>query len=298
MTIVVAGGSGLIGTTLVRTLLSEGHTIVVVDKRGPRLTHEHLFFIPCDLTHQTLPFNILERTDAVINLVGTSPYRKWTPTAKREIYESRILATRHLIESLAQTVNKPSIIISASSTAFYGEVREETGERGEKGATFLSEVVADEEKEIMRAEVFGCRVVLLRMAPVLAHKGFLSPLWRWAKWHLCSAYFSKDHWMPWIHIDDVVALYRFALETSTLQGVVNAVSPTSVRYREFLRAFCRVTTSFFIGRNPFVRFRLGKEALEVFSLDHRIVPQRLLDKGFSFAYTDIEVALRQLYEKN
>lgn len=298
MTIVVAGGSGLIGTALIRALLSEGHTVVVVDKRGPRLTHEHLFFIPCDLTEQILPFNILERTDAVINLVGVSPYRKWTPATKKALYESRVTATEHLIKSLSQTVNKPSIIIGASSTAFYGNTIEETDERGTKGSTFFSEVVAKGEKEILRAEMFGCRVVIVRIGPVFARSGFLSRLWQQTRWHICSAYFAKDYWMSWIHIDDVVAAYRFALETHTLQGVVNVVSPTPVRYKDFLQIFCRVTKSILLGRNPFAKIRLGKEAFESLSFNQRIIPQRLLDKGFSFVYTDIVSALKQLYEKN
>ncbi|MCC6199019.1 TIGR01777 family protein [Candidatus Nomurabacteria bacterium] len=298
MTIVVAGGSGLIGTALIRALLSEGHTVVVVDKRGPRLTHEHLFFIPCDLTEQILPFNILERTDAVINLVGSSPYRKWTPAVKKDIYESRVVATKHLIESLSHTVNKPSIVISASSTALYAEAPEDIDERGTKGNTFLSDVTAEMEQEAFRAESFGCRVVVVRLAPVLAHSGFLAPLWRWAQWRLCIPYFKKDHWMSWIHLDDAVAVYRFALETHTLQGVVNATAPTPVRYKSFMKTFRRITKSLFFGRSLLAPLRFGREMLRVFALNQRVVPQRLLDKGFSFAYPDIASALEQLYEKN
>lgn len=299
MTIVVTGGSGLIGTELVRTLLAKGHTVVVIDKKGPALTHQQLFFIPCDLSTTTLPFNVLERTDAIINLAGSTIARKWTPKIKEDITNTRVLSTRHIVESLSQTAAKPSIFISASATGYYGNGKEELlDERAPKGDLFLSDVAAAWEKEALTAEDLGCRVVIVRTAPVLARGGFLAPLWNFSRFHLTGTIFKKDFWMPWIHINDLIRVYLFALETGTLQGVVNAAAPTPTRFSTLFRAFKKITKSISLGRNPFARLLYG-EMIDAFSVDQKIVPQRLIDKGFSFAFTDVEHALQALSkEKN
>lgn len=297
MTIVVTGGSGMVGSALIRALLSKGHTVIVIDRIGPGFTHEHLFYIPCDLTETTLPFNVLERTDAVVNLIGSPIGRKWTPRVKQEIFDSRVIGTRHVVESLAQTASKPSIFISASATGYYGEAEDELlDERAPQGNSFLSGVAAAWETEAMKAEQFGSRVVIVRTAPVLARGGFLGSSWKHARWHLCGSLFKKDFWMPWIHINDLVRVYLFALETSTLQGIVNAAAPTHTRYRELMRAFRAVTRSIGLGRNRLAALFLGKELLENLSQNQKVVPQRLIDKGFEFAFTDAESALRSLKE--
>ncbi len=294
MTIVVAGGSGFIGTELVRVLLKNGDTVIVIDRKGPSLNHKNLFYIPCDLTNGIVPFNVLERTDAIINLCGNTIARKWTKKAKDDIKSSRVIATRNIIESLANTTNKPPIFISASATGYYDSSEEEQDEHSMPGVTFLSNVTQEWEVEALKAEDFGCRVVIVRTAPVIGRLGILLPLWKTARFHMVGSIFKNDFLMPWIHINDLVRIYRFALETGTLQGVVNAVSPTHLRYRAIIGAFRKATNSVSIGVNPFVRLFYGKEMIDALSQNQKIVPRRLLDKGFEFAYTDILAAIRSL----
>lgn len=291
MTIVITGGSGFIGTALTRALLAKGNTVVVVDKRGPRLTHENLFYIPCDLEASTLPFNVLERTDAVIHLAGRPIDGKWTEKAKQSIRDSRILSTRHVIESLGKTANKPPIFISASAVGYYGDGRErDLDERSAKGETFLADVVEAWEKEAMRAEEFGCRVVLVRTAPVVGAGGFIASLLKVARFHIAFRLSREDYWMPWIHINDIVRIYLFALETNTLQGVVNAVSPFPIRHSEFMGAFAKETRSVLFSRLPLAKAIFG-DLLKEITLSQKVHPQRLLDKGFAFAYTDAREAV-------
>ncbi len=299
MTIVVTGGSGFIGTELTRALLAKGYTVIIIDKRGPQLTHQNLFYIPCDLEKNTLPFNVLERTDAVINLAGELIAKKWTKKRKEEIRASRVDSTKHLIESLAQTANKPPIFISASTTCFYGDSGNGVlDERAVKGETFLSDVAAAWEHEAMKAEEFGSRVVVVRTAPVLGKKGILAFWWRLAKLHLTMSISKRDFWMPWIHINDIVRVYVFALETGTLQGIVNAVAPTPTKYRNLFIAFKKITRSISFGRVPLLTALFGDYVHEM-TVSRNVVPQRLIDKGFEFLFDDPIRALRALkYEKN
>ncbi len=294
MTIVIAGGSGFIGTELSKALLSKGHTVIVIDIKGPTLTHERLFYIPCNLETNTLPFNVLERTDAIINLAGISIAGKWTAAFKDAIYRSRVQATKNLVESLKQTATKPSIFISASASGYYGASEEVLNERSPKGNTFLSDVVDAWEKEALQAEHLGSRVVIVRTAPVFGKKGFLYPLWKMSRFHILTSVYKRNFSMSWIHINDIVRIYIFALETNTLQGVVNAVAPIGIEHKTLLKIIAKETKSLRVGTLPFGKIFFGA-LLEETGITQNITPQRLLDKGFEFAFTDVKEAIKAIH---
>ncbi|HSE56751.1 MAG TPA: TIGR01777 family oxidoreductase [Candidatus Paceibacterota bacterium] len=296
MTIVVTGGSGFIGSALTAALLEKGHTVVVIDQRAPALTHQNLYFIQCNLEADLLPFNVLERTDAIIHLAGKPIFEKWTEKVKQAIKQGRVEATRHIIQSLERTTTRPSIFISASAVGYYGEAGDtELDEKSPKGNTFLSDVVQVWEAEAAKAEQFGCRVVIVRTAPVIGTGGFLAPLVRLARFWLVFKLGRRDFWQPWIHLEDIVRVYLFALETSTLQGVVNAAAPTPVRHSELMKHFAKAVKRRLLGALPLrlVKFLYGDFATEI-TTSQKVYPRRLLDKGFTFEYTNVEGALRSI----
>ncbi len=136
-------------------------------------------------------------------------------------------------------------------------------------------------------------MVIVRTAPVLGKRGVLAPLWNMAKLNCIATISKKDFFFPWIHINDAVRVYLFALETNTLQGIVNAVSPTPTRYFEYIKAFKKITKSISIGKAPFLKAVFGDLVSEI-TINQRIVPQRLSDKGFTFSFTDVEEAIRAI----
>lgn len=291
MTIVVTGGSGFIGTALTKVLLAKGHTVIVIDKHGPALTHTNLFFIPCDLEEQNLPFNVLERTDAVIHLAG-----KHTLAAIEENESESAASVKHLIASLSQTTNRPQIFITASSVGYYGTSTQELDEREIAGTTKAAKLIEMKEEEAMIAEQFRCRVVIIRTAPVIGIGGFMSPILRAAKAHIVFRYTRQDFWMPWIHLNDLIHIYLFALETNTVQGPINAVAPMATKYSDFIEALKKVTRSINLPMAPLTKWPYPAKIREQF-VDQKIVPQRLLDKGFEFAYTNIIEAITDVAHK-
>lgn len=298
MTIVVAGGSGFIGTQLSKKLLEIGHTVVVVDIASPSFTHENLFFINCNIALQSLPYGVLEKADAVINLVGKPIDTKWTQKAKEEIENSRTQSTRHIIESIRSSTNKPSCFICASAVGFYGDTKGIVDEKSSKGEGFLADVVDVWEKEAMRAEELGVRVVCVRTAPVLGHGGFIAKLKKTAPLGFIVRLQKEDFWMSWIHEDDIVATYIFALETKTLQGVFNAVAPEVVSQSVFVETLAKVLHKRVLGSIPrFVAKRVFGEFFFEITKNKQVEPKRLLDKGFSFTHPTLKEAMEAIFKK-
>ncbi len=298
MTIVIAGGSGYIGTQLSKKLLSLGHRVVVIDVRGPAFTHSELFFIQCDISTQPLPYDVLEKTDAVINLAGKTIATKWTAQSMEEIRSSRIESTKHIVETIKNTKNKPSCFICASAIGFYGDTGEEVcDEKCVRGQGFLADVVSDWEEAAREATQYGVRTVCVRTAPVLGHGGFLPQITKTARFGFLLRLAKKDFWMSWIHEEDIIATYVFALETTTVQGVFNASAPESVRHSVFMKTLGSVIKKAVIGRVPsFFAKKLFGSFFEEITKSQRITPKRLVDKGFIFTYPTLREALVSLYK--
>jgi uncharacterized protein (TIGR01777 family) len=296
MTIVIAGGSGYIGTMLSKRLLGQGYTVVVVAMTPPPFTHKELFFIQCDLATQALPYNILEHADAVINLAGFPINTKWTPENKKAIRDSRIKSTQTIVDSLASAKSRPTVFICASATGFYGNTGETIAdEQTPLGTGFLAEVVAEWEMTARQATEYGVRVVCVRTAPVIGHGGMVSVLQRPATFGLLPRLKKQDFYFSWISELDIVNVYLFALETNTLQGVVNAAAPEPVLYSRFLAALKTIWHNRLTFTLPqWFGKKLFGEGYKEMTQDSRVVPKRLLDKGFEFVLPTIEQAVAHL----
>lgn len=299
MTIVITGGSGFIGTSLSKRLVGGGHTVVIVDVIAPIFTHEQLFFIKADITAGPLPYGILEKADAVINLAGKSIFGKWTEELKKEIKNSRIESTRHIVESIASAASKPTCFICASAIGFYGDTGSEVVDEGSpQGIGFLAELSREWENIAHTAEDYGVRVVSVRTAPVLGHGGLITQLKKTAKFGFLLKLKSQDFWMSWIHEEDIVNTYIFALETKTVQGVFNACAPESITHSSFMAELGRTIHRKIIGSVPkiFTKNMFG-EFFDEITKSQRVAPKRLLDKGFEFSYPTLSSALNQIFKK-
>lgn len=302
MTIALCGGSGFVGTQLSKKLIEKGYTVICIDIIPPQFTSEKLFYIQCNLSKQTVPYNAFDGADVVINLAGKNIVGKWTEFFKKEIRESRINSTSNIIETIAQTKQKPSVLINASAIGFYGDTGEhEVTEQSELGESFLADVVFDWEQEAKKAVEYGVRVVCIRTAPVLGKGGFLSMIRKYSLFGFFTKLSKKDFWMSWIHEDDLIQVYLFAIETQTLQGVVNASSPEPVIHNVFMKTVGKVFKKTLIGAVPrkIMRFLYG-DLYDELIRSQRVLPKRLLDKGFVFQHPTLLEALESIrnHEKN
>ena len=294
-TIIVAGGTGLLGTALVESLRLDGESVTVLT-RQPRRAHE-VRWSPGETDGSWT--SAFSDAKAVINLAGASiAGGRWTAARKAAIRESRTQATSALVRAIAGARKPPSVFVSSSAVGFYGARGDEpTTETTAPGSDFLAAVCRDWEAIANQAAGLS-RVVLVRSGVVLAREGGALPqLALPFKLFAGGPVGTGRQFVSWIHIHDWVAMMKWALATTTVAGAVNATAPVPVTNEEFARTLGRV-----LGRPSWmkapafaVRLALGEMADALVLGGQRVLPDVAQQHGFVFRYPTLEGALRDIY---
>ncbi|PZN10023.1 MAG: TIGR01777 family protein, partial [Bacillota bacterium] len=217
---------------------------------------------------------------------------------KERILQSRLRATRALVQAMEAAQRPPRLLLSGSAVGYYGPRGDEVvTETGRPGTDFLSRVSVAWEEEARRAEAAGVRVALLRTGVVLAREGGALPrLVLPFRFFAGGPLGSGRQWVPWIHLDDLVDLITFLLGSDDAAGPYNGTAPEPVTNREFARVLGRVLgrPAWLPAPAPALRLVLGEMADALLLSGQRAVPERALAAGFRFRYPDLEKALRHL----
>ncbi|MEU3795008.1 TIGR01777 family oxidoreductase [Streptomyces fructofermentans] len=290
--IAVAGASGLIGSALVRSLTSDGHEVVRLVRRAPRAKDE----VEWDPARQHVDAAGLVGCDAVVNLAGAGiGDRRWTDAHKRAIRDSRVLGTAALAEAAASLDRPPRVFLNGSAIGFYGDTgARAVDEDAPPGDGFLPSVCVEWEEATAAAEEAGIRTVFARTGLVVAARGGawgrLFPLFRAGLGGQLG-----DGRQFWSHIalHDHVAALRHLLDSESLSGPFNLTAPEPRTNREVTAAMGRVLhrPTVFAVPAPVLKAALGELAQEVLG-SQRVLPTRLLDSGFTFAFPGIDEAIR------
>ncbi|HXM19161.1 MAG TPA: TIGR01777 family oxidoreductase [Candidatus Tumulicola sp.] len=296
--VVVTGASGFIGKALVAALLSRGDAVTALSRDpakakippGVRVAR----FDPLDPHPNPEPF---EGQDAVVHLAGESVSGRWTAQKKQAIRESRVVGTRNLVASLAACTQKPRTLVSASAVGYYGSRGDEPLEEwASPGTGFLAEVCAEWEKEAKRAAQHGTRVVLMRQAIVFGTGGgalqeMLPPF----RWFAGGPLGNGTQWFPWIHLEDDIALFVWALEHPNIAGAVNAVAPDIANNARVAAAIGHALTRPALAYAPgFALHALLGEFADSLLASQLVLPARASDEGFTFKHDRLEAALLEL----
>jgi uncharacterized protein (TIGR01777 family) len=294
--VALTGATGLIGAHLARALLARGDEVVaLVRGEGSGITGAR--DVHWDPSEGPLPDGALDGVDVVVNLAGAPlAGRRWTAARKRTIRESRTLTTRLLVDALAAD-DAPPALVNASAVGYYGDVAEPVDETAPPGSDFLADTCVAWEREALRARDHGVRVALMRTGLVLARDGgLLATVARPVKLFAGGPLGSGRQWMPWIHIDDEVGLLLMLIDRD-LEGPFNGSAPEPVQQREFVRTLAKVLHRPAVVPAPAVAIRLALGEQAMLALEgQRAVPAAALAAGYRFAHTDLEEALRDLYD--
>ncbi|MER6689188.1 TIGR01777 family oxidoreductase [Streptomyces minutiscleroticus] len=290
--IAVAGASGLIGTALVRSLTADGHEVVRLVRRAPRAQDE----VRWDPERQYVDAAGLAGCTAVVNLAGAGVGdHRWTDAYKRTIRDSRVLGTATLAEAAAALDEPPRVLLNGSAIGFYGETGDRAvDESAPPGDGFLPSLCVQWEEAAAPAREAGVRTVFARTGLVVASGGGawgrLFPLFKAGLGGRLGD--GRQYW-SFIALHDEVAALRHLLETEGLSGPFNLTAPEPVTNREVTAAMGRVLRrpTVFAVPAPVLRTVLGEFSGDVLG-SQRVLPSRLLESGFDFAFPKIEQAIR------
>ncbi|HET9341339.1 MAG TPA: TIGR01777 family oxidoreductase [Candidatus Eremiobacteraceae bacterium] len=297
MRVGVTGASGFIGRAVVAALRARGDVPIVFTRSAENPASK-----PVEAGAQTRFFDVgdpnadpsaLEGLDAIVHLAGESVDGRWTEKKKRAIYDSRVKGTHNLVAALEKLEKRPRALIAASATGYYGDRRDEIlDEQSAPASDFLARVCVDWERETRAAGALGIRQCSLRTGIVLGQGGAMGKLQPIFSLGAGGPIGSGRQWMPWIHIDDLVAMYLFALDRSDIAGAIGAVAPDYASNARVMAALAGALgrPSFAVAPAFALRPALGEFAESILA-GQLLMPRRASELGFAWRHPTLEAAM-------
>ena len=304
MRIVITGATGFIGKALCRALHKDYELIALSrnpDKAAKSIVHLAKI-VQWDAKSPESFQQALDGALAVINLAGENiGSGLWTKSRKAAILNSRLNAADAIVKAVEHSQKKPALIVHASAVGFYGNAEDRIlSEDSSPGPGFLAEVCQKTERTIHQVENLGVRLAIVRLGVVLGPGGgLISRLLPPFRLYLGCRIATKNQWLSWIQIDDVVAAIRFIIERSDLKGVFNLTSPNPVPAKDFYTSLGKVMHRPVLFSVPTfaLKLLLRDMAGELFLASQRAIPKNLLHAGYEFRYPDVESALQDIIKK-
>jgi hypothetical protein len=305
MRVFVTGGTGLVGTRLVRRLRERSDQIVVLTRR-PAVAREqfgsHCTVVEGDPMQPGGWMDAVTDCDAVINLAGENVFaRRWNDEFKALLRDSRVRSTANVVQALARYPDAPrgskKVLVNASAIGYYGpRGEEEVTEETPPGDDFLARLCVEWEDAARQAEPLGVRVVRVRVGVVLDKEGgalrqMLGPF----KWGLGGPIGSGKQYVSWIHHDDLVGVLLLALDNAGATGPLNGTAPEPVTSKQLGKALGRALwrPAFLPVPGFALRLRFG-EVAHVLTTGQRVLPRQALALRYQFRFSTIDVALADL----
>ena len=298
-TVLITGATGLVGKALVKKCLQNGFNVHYLTTRKSKIklqeNYKGFYWNP---QLEIIDISCFEGVNIIINLAGSSIAQRWTKAYKSLILSSRKKALE-LLHSSIETHDFPvKHIISASAIGIYPDSKTRYYEEDFQGTdiSFLRTVVRSWEGALKAFNALGVKTTALRIGIVLdKHEGALPKISGPIKGYIGSALGSGDQWQSWIHIDDLVRMFMFVLDSS-LEGVFNAVAPNPVQQKDFVKSVANVLKRpIFFPKVPefILNFALGE--MSAIALEsQRVSAQKIQDLGFEYNFHELDAALDDL----
>ena len=298
-TVLITGATGLVGKALVKKCLQNGFNVHYLTTRKSKIklqeNYKGFYWNP---QLEIIDISCFEGVNIIINLAGSSIAQRWTKAYKSLILSSRKKALELLHLSIETHDFPVKHIISASAIGIYPDSKTRYYEEDFQGTdiSFLRTVVRSWEGALKAFNALGVKTTALRIGIVLdKHEGALPKISGPIKGYIGSALGSGDQWQSWIHIDDLVRMFMFVLDSS-LEGVFNAVAPNPVQQKDFVKSVANVLKRpIFFPKVPefILNFALGE--MSAIALEsQRVSAQKIQDLGFEYDFHELDAALEDL----
>ncbi|MFT4152385.1 TIGR01777 family oxidoreductase [Parafilimonas sp.] len=304
-TILLTGGTGMIGTALQRFLTGKGYLVIVlVRDNAAYLKANNITCAKWNVEKGEVDKEAIAAADYIIHLAGANVGEKrWTKNRKREIVESRVKSGELIVKSLGEIPNKIKAVISVSAIGWYGpdtaaSKRNGFTENAPADNDFLGNTCRLWEESIKPVEASGKRLIITRLGIVWSKEGgalaeFKKPL----KAGMAAILGNGKQMISWIHIDDLCRLFLFAIEQESMRGIYNAVADETISNKIFTltlagklrgRLFIPVYVPAFA-----LKLMMGEMSIEVLK-STTVSNKKIHDAGFTFLYPSVEAALENL----
>ncbi len=298
--ILIAGGTGLVGTRLSQFLLDKGHTVMHLSRKSNPDAK-----IPAyrwDLKKGEIEEEAVEKADYIINLAGAGiASALWTKARKKLIIDSRVKSNELLLSTLTKLKKNPKAYLSASAVGYYGNTGDELATEDSKpGIGFLTDSVMEWEESIQPFIKKGIRTAIFRIGIVLSTRGGAFEKMFPSYTLYTGAYFGNgQQFYSWIHIDDLCRMFLMAIDQSDFSGLYNAVGPQPARLKTIAQSIADAMDKKALilpVPAPLLKLTMG-EMSEMLLFSTRVSSQKIEDAGFEFQFPDLEEAIRDVLKK-
>ena len=300
MRVLITGGTGMIGTALVKSLLADGHHVWVLT-RNPQAARLPVGVeaVGWDGRTTTGWGEMMSQVDAVVNLVGERLSKwPWTKKQRQRFWNSREKGGRALVEAIRNASPRPQVLVQASGVNYYGP-RDmiPVSEADSSGDDYLANLCKAWEGSTEAVEELGVRRLVVRTAIVLSARDGILPIMVFPlKMFLGGPLGSGRQGLPWIHLDDEVAAIRFLLENQNASGAFNLTAPSPISSAEFLQSLAKTMKRPYWLPVPAFAMRLVLGGMSTLVLDGMyLLPKRLQELGFRFRFETAGAALNNLF---
>jgi len=297
MNILITGGMGFVGQHICRYLLKAGHQVTACGRsaKQDKLAHSDFTYLSIDTSVKGDWQEQISQFDTIINLAGVSIFKRWTDTYKQSIYNTRIQTTRNIVSAMSNN----TCLFNASAVGYYGPCKDNSiTESHPPGKDFLAAVCKDWETEALKAKTKNCRVIIGRFGIILGHGGgALQSMLPAFRLMLGGPLGNGKQWVPWMHILDLCRAVSFLIENDDSDGMFNFCAPQPIQNSDFTRALGKALNRPAVIPAPAFMIRLiFGELAETLLTGQKAIPEQLLNKGFSFYFTNIDQSLSDLLE--
>jgi uncharacterized protein (TIGR01777 family) len=294
--ILLVGGTGLIGSFLKNKLIEEGYSVNILSRIKSKDSQTFLW----NNDEEYIDLAAFKGVSGIINLTGANIAEgRWTEKRKEILYNSRILSTRLLFETIKKNKVALDFFINSSATGYYGTKKSTKilKEDNVSGADFLAKICLDWETEALRFNELNIRTIIIRTGIVLTkNKGAFEKIKLPIKFGILPIFGDGKQVFSWIHIDDLITVFMNSITNKNYIGPYNAVAPINNTYLEFNRKIAEVLDKKVIAiKIPTFMLRLiFGELTETLTNGNQIAVEKLSNNGFNFKFKDLNSALSNL----
>lgn len=296
--ILITGATGLIGSKLIPQLKAKGYSVSVLSRSIQSILNVTSYV--WDVEKGILPEEAVHKADCIVHLAGANVgTKKWTAERKQEIISSRAKSGNLLLDRIKTSATKPACFITASAVGYYGLLTSPKifTENDAAANDFFGEVGKAWESILTDTHQLGMRSIAMRIGVVLAKEGGALPrMMMPLRFGFNAPIGSGKQYIPWIHIDDMVAVILKMIEDTEMKGAYNIAAPEHSTNTRFMKTLCKIKKSLFIpiGVPAFLlRLLLGDQA-DIVLTGSRVSTDKLSRSGYKFQYPDLESALKHL----